>query len=140
MSFTEFSKKLLMNYFIIVTGITVAIAMLGMNLYPEETLRYDAFFSPLIFGAVATLPYFVFYSRKELTFRQMLIRKILHFLLLEITQISLGYLSGLLKNLKMMVMLFVAVFAVYLFKLVINWLMDSKTAMDINEGLKRIQE
>jgi Ca2+/Na+ antiporter len=114
MSFTEFTQKILRNYFIIVTGIIVVIALLGSSFYPEDSLRYNAFFSPLIYGAVAVLPSFVLYSKKELTFKQMLFRRILHFGLLEMSQLSIAYLVGVMNNF-IMVMLFLSVFAVYLF-------------------------
>lgn len=140
MSFTEFLKKLLINYFIIVTGITVAIAIIGLSFYPKERLPYNAFFSPLIFGAVATLPAVVMYSKKELTFKQMLIRRILHFIILEISQLGIGYITGLIKSFDMVLMLSSSVLAVYLFRIIIGLIIDSRTAIDINNGLKRIQE
>lgn len=139
MSFTEFSKKLLTNYFIIVTGITVAIAVLGMSFYPKANLPYDAFFSPLILGAAATLPSYVLYSKKELSFKLMLFRRVLHFILLVITQLGIAYLSGLLKSIQLTIMLFLSVLVVYLFTSAIGWIIDSKTAVDINEGLKRLK-
>ncbi|BCN30794.1 hypothetical protein bsdtb5_20890 [Anaeromicropila herbilytica] len=140
MSFIEFSKKLLKNYFIIVTGITMAIAFLGMNMYPNERIPYDAFLSPLILGIVAILPSYIFYSKNELTFKQMLFRKILHFILLVITQLGFAYVTGLLKNAEVTFLLAISVFAVYLFTMGISWIIDSKTAIDINRELKKMRE
>lgn len=140
MSLTEFSKKILMRFFIIVTGINVAIAVLGLSLYPKQTLSYDAFFSPIIFGAAAVLPAYVLYSKKELTFRQMLMRRIVHFVLLEMLQIGFGYLTGYMNSFRNIAMLFLAVLAVYLFTSVIAWIIDSRTAVEINKGLQRLQK
>jgi hypothetical protein len=139
MSFIEFGKKNLMSYFIIVTGITVAIAVLGLKLDPEASFGYEAYFSPLIFGAVAVLPSFVLYSRRELTFRQMLFRRILHFAALELLLLSFGYGFGLFDKTDTAVSFAVSVFAVYLFTNLIQYIIDSKTAGKINEGLKKLQ-
>lgn len=140
MSFIEFSKKMLMRFFIIVTGINVAIAVLGLSFYPKQRLYYDAFFSPIIFGAAAVLPAYVLYSKKELTFRQMLIRRIIHFVLLEMLQIGIAYLTGYMNSFRNIAMLFLAVLAVYLFTSLIAWTIDSRTAVEINKGLQRLQK
>jgi uncharacterized membrane protein required for colicin V production len=140
MSFTDFFKRSLQGYFILVTGISVAIAILGMSYYPNQILRYDSYFSPLLFAAAGTLPSFILFSRKELSFRQMLFRKILHFLLLEVIQLTIGYATGLIADFGMAVALSLTVFFVYLFKTLIDWILDSKTAANINSGLKRLQE
>jgi len=139
MGFIDFVKKNLMNYFIIVTGITIAIAILGLNYDPEATLGYEAYFSPIIIGVVAVLPSFVLYSNKELTFKQMLFRRIMHFVVLELTLLGFGYLSGLFDSIDVALPFALSVFIVYLVTNVIKWVIDSKTAVEINKGLKRIQ-
>lgn len=140
MNLISFIKKKLMDYFIIVTGVNIAIAVLGMNYKPDEILGYDAFFSPLILGAVAVLPSIVFYSRKELDFGQMLLRRAIHLIVLELTLVGFGYISGLFTGLNIIIPFVLIVFAVYVFTLLIRWIIDSKTALAINMGLKRIQE
>lgn len=140
MNFRDYIKRQLHGFFILVTGISVAIALLGMNYYPNQILRYDSYFSPLLFAAAGTLPSLIFYSRKELSFRQMLFRKVLHFILLEFIQLAIGYATGLIADFGMAVALSLTVFFVYLFKTLIDWLLDSKTAANINSGLKRLQE
>lgn len=139
MSLSEFSKRNLMNYFISVTGITIATAVLGLNFEPETRFGYEAFLSPLIFGAVAILPSFVLYSRKELTFRQMLIRRIFHFILLEISLLGFGFGSGILDSAQIAISFVFSVLAVYVFTIVLQYIIDSRTAIKINEGLKKIQ-
>jgi hypothetical protein len=139
MSIQDFCKKNLMNYFIVVTGVTVAMAVLGLNFDRSARFGYEALLSPVVFGAVATLPSFILFSRKELSFRQMLIRRILHFAALELVLILFGYLFGIFKGFHVVLSFAFSVLAVYLFTEVIHYLMDSRTAGKINEGLKRIQ-
>lgn len=140
MSLLSFIKKNLMDYFVIVTGINVAIAILGMNFDPDAILGYEAYFSPLIIGAVAVLPSIVLYSRRELSLRGMLFRRALHLLVLELTLLGFGYVTGLLTEWTIVVPFVAVVLVVYVFTLLIDYLMDSKTAVEINKGLRRIQE
>jgi hypothetical protein len=140
MSFKEFCRKTAMDFFIIVTGITIAIAILGINTDPNATFGYEAYFSPVIFGAVAVLPSFVFYSGRELSMKRMLRRRVFHFVILEAALLAFGFLSGLLRDRQTIVGFAFTVFAVYLFTNVVKWLIDSKTAGEINEGLKRIHQ
>ncbi|MHB8127565.1 MAG: DUF3021 family protein [Mobilitalea sp.] len=139
MNFVEFTKKNLMNYFIIVTGITAVMAILGAKVDPGQAFGYEVFFSPLIYGAIAVLPSYVFYSKRELTLKQMLFRRILHFVILEVTLLGFGYTVGILNSMKVALALASFVFIVYLFTNVIKWIIDSKTTVEINEGLKRLQ-
>ncbi|MBP1754663.1 MAG: hypothetical protein H6Q59_1061 [Firmicutes bacterium] len=140
MSLLGFVKKNLMDYFIIVTGINVAIAVLGMNFDPDTVLGYEAYFSPLIIGAVAVLPSMVLYSRRELSVKGMLFRRALHLLVLELTLISFGYVAGLLTQWTIVLPFVVVVLVVYVFTLLVHYLIDSRTAVEINKGLRRIQE
>lgn len=139
MSFTEFCKKNLMIYFISVTGITIATAVLGLNFEPDARFGYEAFLSPLIFGVVAVLPSFALYSRKELTLRQMLVRRVFHFVLLELTLLVFGFSAGILDGVDVAFSFAFSVLAVYLFTNVLQYILDSKTAGKINEGLKKLQ-
>jgi hypothetical protein len=128
-----------MIYFISVTGITIAIAVLGLNFDPDARFGYEAFLSPLIFGVVAVLPSFALYSRKELTLRQMLVRRIFHFVLLELILLVFGFGTGILDGTEVAISFAFSVMAVYLFTNVLQYILDSKTAGKINEGLKKLQ-
>lgn len=139
MSFKSFLKKCIGQYFIITTCITAATGILGMNLEPEARFGYEAYFSPLLFGLISVLPSFAMYARKELSFHQMLIRKIIHVLLLEALLIVFGVTAGLLHNLTDSISFAIAVFAVYLIVSVISWQLDLKEAGEINNTLKSFQ-
>jgi len=138
-SFTEFIKKNLMIYFIIVTGVTIVIAILGLTYDSGATFGYEAYFSPIIFGAIAVLPSIVLYSKRELTFKQMIHRRMLHFIVLELTLLGFGYQAGLFSGIEVGIPFAISIFIVYLFTQLIHWIVDSRTAIDINMGLKRIR-
>ncbi|ROR29066.1 DUF3021 family protein [Mobilisporobacter senegalensis] len=139
MDFKEFLKKNLLNYFIIVTGITIAIAVLGAIYDSNTKFGYEAFFSPLIIGVIAILPSFILYSSKELSSSQMFIRKILHFIVLEMFLITFGHFTGLFDGNNAAFPFAISVFIIYIFVHLIIWIIDSKTANEINKGLKNMQ-
>jgi hypothetical protein len=140
MGISDFIKKSVTNYFIVVSCITVAIAILGTNFDPEATFGYEAFYSPIIIGTISVLPSFILYSRRELTFEQMILRRVLHFILLEFSLVGFAMVSGLFDGINVAIPYMISVFIIYLLSSVIGWMLDNKTANDINKGLKRIQE
>lgn len=139
MSLKAFLKQRLMEYFIITTCVAAAIAILGMSLDPAAKFGYEAYFSPLLFGLVSLVPSVVTYSRKELTLRQALIRKLIHFALLEALLVAFGHWAGLLHGAGDMASFAVAVFIVYLAVNLISWYLDSREASEINKTLKAMQ-
>ena len=139
MSFKAFIKKCVMEYFIITTCVTAAIAILGLSLDPTAKLSYEAYFSPLIFGLVSLAPSFVTYSRKELSFRQALVRKVLHVVVLEATLIAFGFWARIFHRAADAFFFGLAVFAVYIIVNLISWQLDKKDAGDINKTLKSMQ-
>jgi hypothetical protein len=140
MSLSSFIKKNLRDYFIIVTGINVAMAILGLNLEANRTFGYEAFFSPLIIGAIAVLPSVVMYSAKELSLRQMLLRSGVHLVVLEFTLTGFGYWAGFFTDITILPPFMVTVLLVYVFTLLFGWILDNRTAKAINKGLRRLQE
>ena len=139
MSLKAFLKRCLMEYFIITTCVTAAIGILGLSLDPAAKFGYEAYFSPLLFGLVSVVPSIATYSRKELTLRQTLVRKLLHFALLEAMLIAFGHWAGVLHGFGETVYFAFAVCIVYLAVNLISWHLDSREAGEINKTLKALQ-
>lgn len=139
MSFMEMTKKILFDFFIIVTGITIILAVFGDLADPGRTFGYEVFYSPLLFGLIGVAPSFVFYSKKELPFGRMVIRKILHFALLELMVVGTYIILGASLTFDNIVALMIFIFIVYLFTTFIRFLIDRKTMVEINTGLKKMQ-
>ncbi|MCM1202667.1 MAG: hypothetical protein NC300_00820 [Bacteroidales bacterium] len=83
MSLKEILYRSLMIYFILVTCITAGIAILGSALDPDASFGYSAFVSPFIFAALGIIPNLLMYSSKELSDRQIILRKIIQFAVIE---------------------------------------------------------
>jgi len=139
MSIKAFLKRCLMEYFIITTCITAAIAILGQALDPTARFGYEGYLSPLIFGFLSLVPSFVTYSRRELSFRQALVRKVFHVITLEAMLIVFGFWTGILHNPAEASFFGLAVFIVYIAVNLISWLLDKKEASELNRTLKSLQ-
>lgn len=139
MRLSDFLKKRLMEFFIITTCVTAAIAILGLSLDPAARFGYEGFFSPLIFGLVSLVPSLATYSRKELSLRQALIRKLFHFALLETMLITFGHWTGILHGVDDSASFALAVLIVYLMVNWVSWHLDSKEATKINQTLRTLQ-
>jgi hypothetical protein len=70
-------------YFILVTLITVLLMVLGLLFDSDRTFGYEAFVSPLIYAAVGVIPVFFFHSDKEISMKQLIIRRIIQELSVE---------------------------------------------------------
>ncbi len=139
MSFITFLKRCLLEYFIITTCVTAATAILGLALDSTAKFGYEGFFSPLIFGFISLVPSFVTYSRKELTFWQTLIRKLLHVIVLEAMLIGFGFWSEILRSPADASFFALAVFIIYIAVNLIRWTLDRKDANEINKTLRFLQ-
>lgn len=73
------------TYFAVVALVCAANFVLGSYLAPGQTFGYEAFLAPLIYGFAGTIPSIVTYSRKELSVKQLLFRKVIQLLLIEVS-------------------------------------------------------
>lgn len=83
MSLKEILYKSLMIYFILVTCITAVIAILGSIFDPDARFGYNELASPFIFAAMGVIPNLLLYSSKELSDKQIILRKIIQLAVIE---------------------------------------------------------
>lgn len=139
MNWDEFLRKNLMDFFIVVTCITLLMGVVGLIYEPDQRFGYEAYFSPLIFGVIGIVPSFITYSKKELSIRKMIIRKALQLIILEGLILGFGYWTGAMKG-SILLSLFISVFLVFLLVHIISYVIDSKQAAHLSEELKTFQE
>lgn len=137
---TFFHRKMMMSFFISVTCITAAMAILGMTYAPDARFGYESFLSPLLFGALTTLPVLVKYSKRELSVRQALVRNILHFLLIEGVVLTVLSIAGLLTSPTMILSLAISILVIDVAVSAVLWVHDLKTASTLNEAIKKLQQ
>jgi hypothetical protein len=133
-------KKVLMSFLISVVFICTSIAVIGLIYEPEARFGYEAFFSPIIFGALASLTNLVNYSSVELTVRQAAFRSFLHLILIELIILSILYKYGSISSISMAISLGLSIFIIYLTVSLVLWVDDKKTAKEFNQALRIIQK
>lgn len=141
MKLKDFIKNQIMSFFIITTLINLFIMIMGMIFRKNDILGYDAFSTPLIYAFLSILPSAVMYSAKELTFRQMIIRKVIQLVLIELIVVFACFGSKIFSDeyFVQIVALCISVFIIYILVNLISWLLDKRQAEIINENLKNYQ-
>lgn len=141
MSFKQFLIKQLSLFFMLTTLITLAIVLLGSAFDGEARFGYDALLSPLTYAGCCVLPGFVTFSRREPKPRELLLRRVLRFLLTEAVVLLLAWRSPVVDSSRPIVMLTIAgsVLVIFLLVLLIDWLTNSAEAKKANVELLEFQ-
>jgi len=137
---TYLIKKVMMSFFVSVACICAAMALIGLSYESEARFGYEAFLSPLLFGAAASLPLLVKYSRKELSLKQAIIRNIIHFILLETLLLSMLFAAGLISDISMAASLGFTIFVIDITVYLVLWISDTRTARAFNKALQEMQK
>lgn len=138
----EFFMDLLNSYFIVVTLITAATFIMGVILFPDASFGYVAFASPLIYGACGILPNFVMYSKRELSIKEVLIRKGIQFVLIEVLVLTAAFGGGDIvgERLKAAIAMGISIFVIFVISHMIDWMQDCMAAKRMTDELIRFQE
>lgn len=135
----EFAIKLLNMFFIVTTLITIVMGVMGLIWERDRLLTYEVMFSPVIIGFISVLPSIVMYSKKELTLRQLVIRKVLHLFLLEIELIAFSKIMGI-WNEVIGLPFVISILIVAVLVQVFLWLVGVQRANTITNELKTFQK
>ena len=138
----ELIRDMINTYFMLTTLILVVMTVLGTYFMPDVRFGYEEFEAPLIYAAWGTLPNIVMYAKKELTMKQMLVRKIIQLILVEVIVVSVALPADILErgNSVLLIALVGCVFVIYVLTHVIEWYQDSLTAKKMTEELLSFQK
>ena len=138
----ELIRDMISTYFMLTTMILVVMTVLGTYFMPEVRFGYKEFEAPLTYAAWGTLPSIVLYAKKELTMKQMLVRKIIQLILIEIIVLVVALPADIIDrgNSALVISLIGCVFVIYLLTHIIEWYQDSVTAKKMTEELLLFQE
>lgn len=138
----EFVIDCVRSFFAVVTMITAAMFILGFLFAPEEQFGYEVFLFPLIYGTLGTLPNLVMYSKRILTIKEVIIRKVLQLLLIEamIIVFIFGFSRGRAQEPEVIAGVAISVFVIYVLCTIIDWLQNYFTAKHMTEDLMKFQE
>ena len=86
--------EFVMAFLVCTACITLLEGIVGMLFFPQQRFGYEAFFSPPLFSFFSVLFGLIVSSEKELSVKQVLLRRGLHLLLIEGMVFGLNYISG----------------------------------------------
>ncbi len=137
----EHLKECLRNYFIIVTGINLAVFILGMIFKPDQKLGYDAFLYPIIYGALTSIPNLLMVEKKEPTVRQTIFREIIGVILISAILLTTMFggmkITGELIAISCGIVL--SVICITLMVNAVSWILDSRKAESLTNDLVAFQ-
>ena len=141
MSLREIGGMMVRAFCIIVTGTVFGIWLGGIILMPDGRFIPLGFGHILLTAFVAVLFFLLFYSKKDLTRTQMLVRIVIHFCTLSPTMILLVYHwnwipKGNLVFLAAAVFFYLLIYAAVFFGVLVK---DGREAKRMNEALRQRQ-
>lgn len=138
----EFVVDLIRTYFLVVTLINVVMLVLGTHFIPGAEFGYEAFKAPLLYGAAGMLPNIVMYSRRELTMKELMIRRVAQVLLIEIVVlfVALYGQDGFLKDPTIILSLSVCILIIYVISCLIDWIQNTVSARKMTAELMKFQK
>ncbi len=138
MRIEELLKTMLRSFFIITTGITVSTYVFCLLFYPDAVFTLNDIARILLMALASDMAHVIFLSRRELSKKQMLLRKIIHLLVLSAMLLYFAFLWDWVKLNKageVVVFLFF-VWTVYVVVYLMTSYRDKKLTERINSRLK----
>ena len=142
MSIKEYGKTMLQDFFVITTFVNIVMFVLGSIYRPGATFSYEILLFPPLYGFLGTIPSWILYSKKELSTRQLLARKILQVIVLELILVLVifGGENMCKENIPEITALAISVFLVYVLVSIVSWLLDVRTAKAVMKELSEYQK
>ena len=141
MEFKRFLVSKLILFFTLSTLIAVAVSLIGSAYDSGASLGYDALLAPIRYAALCLLPTLVTWSRRELSTRELLVRKALMLVLLEAVILLLSFRSPAIDTGRVQVVLTIAgsVLVIFVLANLFTWLRESAEARKLNRDLAAFQ-
>ena len=142
MEFKRFFVSKLILFFTLSTLIAVAVSLIGSAYDSGASLGYDALLAPIRYAALCLLPTLVTWSRRELSARELLVRKALMLVLLEAVILLLVFRSPAIDTGRVQVVLTIAgsVLVIFVLANLFTWLRESAEARKLNRDLAAFQQ
>lgn len=84
-------KRMISDYILIQAETAIAIGIIGSIFAGEQKITYQYFFLPAVIGLICMLPCLITYFKEDMTIRQILIQRVVEWLVLEVAIIGLVY-------------------------------------------------
>lgn len=129
--------KMFLLHLFVIYGLSMTVSLIWCACdSPDKTFGIDFLWKMLLFSLGADLPLFVFYSKKELSPKQFLVRIIIHATLLEPILLTSGYFIGLWSGVGGFFVFFFVVIAVDVVVTALTYINTKASADQINAAIK----
>ncbi len=141
MELRRFLAGKLTLFFTLSTLIAAAVSLIGGAFDGGARFGYDALLAPMKYAALCLLPTLVTWSRRELSAKEMLVRKALMLVLLEAEILLIAFTSPAIDTARAEVVLTLAGSVLVIFALanLFAWLRESAEAKCMSRDLARFQ-
>ncbi|WP_167956528.1 DUF3021 family protein [Anaerosporobacter faecicola] len=135
MKLSQVLSNMIRNFFVIFGIIIIGTAILNPDfIFTSEKILL------VTFMAFATdCVNLIYWSRKELSERERNVRRILHFILIEVIVLTFGNVFAICSGWLETIIFGAEIMVIYVLVCVIDWLLDRKTANQINEKLRLLK-
>lgn len=141
MKFKEYLfQKIIPTYFMLVTFLVLFMCVAGSILYPDAQVGYDLLLSPLIYAGIGILPDILYYSKKEHTIRQTIIRKLIQLCVLIALILGFSFAMGVIQSWVEAVVIFCGILVIDGILEIILWRIELHTAQLLTEALSRLDD
>lgn len=135
MKLTDYIKKMITNYFIIFAIIVISMTVLRQIFAPNKYMELKDIYIYMTCALAGDLPSLIFYSSKEIQEKEMRIRIIIHFVVLEAVLLVLANIMGWVTGMLSTVIVAIQIALVYMAVRFLSWMDDRRAANSINEKL-----
>lgn len=138
----EFILDCIRTFFTVVTLINMVMFLLGLYFMPENRFGYEAFIVPIIYGLAGTLPNIVLYSKRELKVGELIVRKAIQVVLVEVCVLFAAFYNTgeAAQSVEIVGSTAISILVIYVVATLLDWLQNSLAAKQMTEELKKFQE
>lgn len=84
-------KQMIVDYILIQAETALAIGIIGSIFAGDQKITYHYFFLPAILGLICMVPCLITYFKEDMTIRQIIIQRVVEWIVLEVTIIAAVY-------------------------------------------------
>lgn len=137
----EFIADCIRTFFTVVTLINIAMFLIGISMAPDIKFGYEGFIIPVIYGLAGTLPNLAMYSVRELKIGELILRKVIQFILTEACVLFVIFYGASKQDSQLGLIgpVAISIFIIYVLATLSDWLQNYLTAKQLTEDLKNFQ-
>ncbi|MEH7416567.1 DUF3021 family protein [Neobacillus drentensis] len=140
MKMSEFIQKMMKDCLIIFASIIIIITILRQIYYPNMVFDLKSIYIIMGFSLISSLVGFILYSPNDISEKNMQIRRVIHFITLEILLIALGSVFGIVNRAEDVIIFSLEIAVIYILVRLLSWKHDKKEAQKINDKLKALKK